>query len=86
MGKRRVTLFIEFDGEPNDDSLLAFRVGEAMVNRLNGVGKMEDMSFTPGDAWVKNIDIAVGKTKLAEVKSKAVKGYTAIKTSDLKHG
>lgn len=85
MGKRRITLFITFNGEPNDDSLLAFRVGEALVNRFKGIGEMEAQAFTPGGGFVEKVDIAVGNTKLAEVTNKHP-GYHAVSTSDLKHG
>ena len=88
--KRRVTLFFEFSGEPDDDSAIAFRVGEALVNRFKGVGEMEYKGFSPGPASVESVSIAVGSTKLAEVRyiphTDGGKGYTAIKTSDLKHG
>lgn len=90
MGKRRITLFIEFGGEPNDDSVLAHHVAEALVNRFCGVGVVECPSFSPGPAVVNSVDIAVGATKLARVeyipKSDGGNGFTAIKTSDLKHG
>jgi len=88
--KRRVTLFFEFTGEPNDDSAIAYRVAEALVNRFKGVGEIDYKGFSPGPASVESVSIAVGSTKLAEVQYipsiEGGKGYTAIKTSDLKHG
>lgn len=90
MGKRRVTLFFKFSGEPDDDSAIAYRVAEALVNRFKGIGEMDSKGFSPGAATVNSVDIAVGKTKLAEVKyipsSEGGNGYTPIKTSDLKNG
>lgn len=82
MGKRRVTLFITFNGEPNNDSKIAFHVAEALVNRFKGIGEMECQSFSPGNAIVSRVDIAVGNTKLAEVDE----GFVARQTSELKHG
>lgn len=82
MGKRRVTLFITFHGEPDDDSKLALHVAEALSNRCKGIGEMECKSFSPGPAIVDRIDIAVGSTKLAEVNEV----FDPIRTSSLKHG
>lgn len=71
MGKRRVTLFIEFSGEPNDDKLLAERVGEALVARLGSAGVNlkwpSGQGFTPGPGTVETIKIAVGTTKLEQI-------------------
>ena len=77
MGKRRVTLFIKFFGEPDDDSLLALHVAEALANRI-----MIEPKFTPGSAICDRIEIAVGNTLLACVNEE----FDAIRTSDLKHG
>lgn len=70
MSKRRVTLFIEFNGEPDNDELLAIHVAEAIANRFvsnHGPFNTEDGSFTPGPDSVNSIKVAVGETHWCDI-------------------
>ena len=70
MSKRRITLFIEFSGEPDDDELLAIHTAEALANRFysnQGPFDTGDVSFSPGLASVNNIKVAVGETHWCDI-------------------
>lgn len=59
--KKRVTLFIEFDGPVSDCHGLADNVATALINQMN------DGNISPGCQTVNRIKIAVGVEKMSEI-------------------